>query len=113
MDVNVRELLLRHPGIFYISTKGSTQTVFLREAYDKGCLIEPNSIYIVRREMLDLVLQGCRSTRKNGAEKEIKEESNTVVCTADAGERRDGDWVIPILKSVDNGNPYDGVGEIR
>jgi len=113
MDVNVRELLLRHPGIFYISTKGSTQTVFLREAYDKGCLIEPNPIYIVRRKMLDLVFQGCRSTRKIGAEKEIKEESNTVVCTADAGERRDGDWVIPILKSVDNGNPYDGVGEIR
>ncbi|KAE8038421.1 hypothetical protein FH972_010932 [Carpinus fangiana] len=96
MDANVCELLLKHPGIFYISTKGNTQTVFLREAYCKGCLIEPNPIYIVRRKMLDLVLQGCRSTRKIGAEEEMKEESNTVVCTADAGGRRDGDLVIPI-----------------
>jgi hypothetical protein len=96
MDANVRELLLKHPGIFYISTKGNTQTVFLREAYCKGCLIEPNRIYIVRRKMLDLVLQGCRSTKKIGAEEEIKEESNTVGCTADAGGRRDGDLVIPI-----------------
>ncbi|XP_059457689.1 protein ROOT PRIMORDIUM DEFECTIVE 1 [Corylus avellana] len=95
MDANVRELLLKHPGIFYISTKGNTQTVFLREAYCKGCLIEPNPIYFVRRKMLDLVLQGCRSTRKIGAEEEIKEESNIVVCTADAGGREDGDWVIP------------------
>ena len=96
MDANVRELLLKHPGVFYISTKGNTQTVFLREAYCKGCLIEPNPIYIVRRKMLDLVLQGCRSTRKIGAEEEMEEESNTVVCTAHAGGRRDGDLVIPI-----------------
>ncbi|KAF8413944.1 hypothetical protein HHK36_001940 [Tetracentron sinense] len=34
MEINVLELLLKHPGIFYISTKGSTQTVLLREAYN-------------------------------------------------------------------------------
>jgi hypothetical protein len=31
MEVNLRELLLKHPGVFYISTKGSTQAVLLRE----------------------------------------------------------------------------------
>ncbi|RWW46573.1 hypothetical protein BHE74_00047486 [Ensete ventricosum] len=64
MEINVRELILKHPGIFYISTKGSTQTVFLREAYSKGCLIEPNPVYAVRRKMLDLVLLGCRNTNQ-------------------------------------------------
>ncbi|CAL9168514.1 protein ROOT PRIMORDIUM DEFECTIVE 1 [Musa acuminata AAA Group] len=64
MEVNVRELILKHPGIFYISTKGSTQTVFLREAYSKGCLIEPNPVYAVRRKMLDLVSLGCRNTNQ-------------------------------------------------
>ncbi|KAF8413951.1 hypothetical protein HHK36_001948 [Tetracentron sinense] len=39
MEINVLELLLKHPGIFYISTKGSTQTVLLREAYNKGSLV--------------------------------------------------------------------------
>ncbi|CAL1385199.1 unnamed protein product [Linum trigynum] len=56
MEVNVRELLLSHPGIFYISTRGKTQVVFLREAYAKGCLIEPNPIHVVRKKMLDLIL---------------------------------------------------------
>uniref|UniRef100_A0A0E0MC39 non-specific serine/threonine protein kinase n=1 Tax=Oryza punctata TaxID=4537 RepID=A0A0E0MC39_ORYPU len=44
MEVNLRELILKHPGIFYISTKGSTQTVFLRESYSKGCLVDPNPV---------------------------------------------------------------------
>uniref|UniRef100_A0A0D9YS02 Alpha-L-arabinofuranosidase C-terminal domain-containing protein n=1 Tax=Oryza glumipatula TaxID=40148 RepID=A0A0D9YS02_9ORYZ len=45
MEVNLRELILKHPGIFYISTKGSTQTVLLRESYSKGCLVHPNPVY--------------------------------------------------------------------
>ncbi|KAJ1264554.1 hypothetical protein BS78_08G009900 [Paspalum vaginatum] len=61
MEVNLRELLLKYPGIFYISTKGSTQTVILRESYSKGCLIDPNPVYIVRRKMLGLILSGCRN----------------------------------------------------
>ncbi|CAN6345409.1 unnamed protein product [Urochloa humidicola] len=61
MEVNLRELLLKYPGIFYISTKGSAQTVILRESYSKGCLIEPNPVYDVRRKMLDLILSGCRN----------------------------------------------------
>ncbi|GLU17978.1 hypothetical protein SLE2022_343030 [Rubroshorea leprosula] len=47
IEVNVHELLLKHAGIFYISTKGSTQTVFLREAYSKGFLVETNPVHIV------------------------------------------------------------------
>jgi hypothetical protein len=62
MEVNLQELLLKYPGIFYISTKGSAQTVILRESYSKGCLIEPNPIYNVRRKMLHLILSGCRNT---------------------------------------------------
>lgn len=59
MTVNVRELLLKHPGIFYISTKGSSPSVFLREKYTKG-LLEPSPLYTVRRKMLELVMLKCR-----------------------------------------------------
>ncbi|XP_041022920.1 protein ROOT PRIMORDIUM DEFECTIVE 1 [Juglans microcarpa x Juglans regia] len=100
MEVNVRELLLEHPGIFYISTKGNLQMVFLREAYCKGYLIEPNPIYVVRRKMLDLVLQGCRSTGEFVTEKEVKEASDSLVCRTDGEGTRDGDWVIPIVESL-------------
>ncbi|KAL2250159.1 UNVERIFIED_CONTAM: hypothetical protein Sindi_2489600 [Sesamum indicum] len=60
IDLNVRDLFLDHPGMFYLSTKGKRHTVFLREAYERGCLIESNPIYEARRKLLDLVLLGCR-----------------------------------------------------
>ncbi|KAJ4706749.1 protein ROOT PRIMORDIUM DEFECTIVE 1-like [Melia azedarach] len=104
MEVNVRELLLRHPGIFYISTKGSTQTVFLREAYSKGFLIEPNPIYVIRRKMLELVLLGCRNTRELKNQVEKKELSDNLAGEVDDVATRDGDWVIPMLGSSELGN---------
>lgn len=55
IDLNIRDLFLDHPGIFYLSTKGKRHTVFLREAYERGCLIQPNPIYDARRRLLDLV----------------------------------------------------------
>ena len=62
IDLNIRDLFLDHPGIFYLSTKGKRHTVFLREAYEKGRLIEPNPIYNARRKLLELV-----SMRRRGA----------------------------------------------
>ncbi|KAJ1694584.1 hypothetical protein LUZ63_011282 [Rhynchospora breviuscula] len=56
IELNVRDLFLDHPGIFYLSTKGYRHTVFLREAYEKGRLIEPNPIYDARRRLFDLML---------------------------------------------------------
>ncbi|XP_045793152.1 protein ROOT PRIMORDIUM DEFECTIVE 1 [Trifolium pratense] len=99
IEVNMRELLLRYPGIFYISTKGNAQTVFLREAYEKGGLVEPNPVYAVRRNMLELVLLGRRKTKQLLACDEFKEESNNVVCEVDGNGKRDGDWAIPFLES--------------
>ncbi|KAJ4982418.1 hypothetical protein NE237_033255 [Protea cynaroides] len=111
MEINIRELLLEHPGIFYISTKGNTETVFLREAYCKGCLIDPNPIYTVRRKMLDLLLLGCRNTRKLQPQNEMKDGHNNMVCNAVGEGPIDGDWVIPILECVDDkkdgGDPHD------
>lgn len=112
MEVNVRELLLKNPGIFYISTKGSTHAVILREAYSKGCLIESNPIYVVRRKMLDLVLLGCRNTRELQAEEEIKNGSDSLIRKAFAGNTTVGEWVVPILESFDNVNDHDDPGEI-
>lgn len=58
IDLNIRDLILDHPGIFYLSTKGKRHTIFLREAYERGCLIDPNPVYKVRRKLLDLVVLG-------------------------------------------------------
>ncbi|KAG8388076.1 hypothetical protein BUALT_Bualt02G0087500 [Buddleja alternifolia] len=66
IDLNVRDLFLDHPGMFYLSTKGKMHTVFLREAYERGCLIEPNPVYEARRKLLDLVLLGRRGLDRGG-----------------------------------------------
>ncbi|KAJ4973780.1 hypothetical protein NE237_006954 [Protea cynaroides] len=63
IDLNIRDLFLDHPGIFYLSTKGKRHTVFLREAYERGCLIDPNPVYNARRKLLDLVSLGRRGLR--------------------------------------------------
>ena len=103
----MRELLLRHPGIFYLSTKGKTLTVFLREAYGKGGLVKPNPVYETRRNMLDLVLLGCRKTKLLlDCDESNKEESNVVACEVNEEGERQGDWVIPFLeKCEENRSP--------
>uniref|UniRef100_A0A5K1GUF0 PORR domain-containing protein n=2 Tax=Nymphaea colorata TaxID=210225 RepID=A0A5K1GUF0_9MAGN len=100
MEINVRELLLKHPGIFYISTKGNTQTVFLREAYSKGNLIEPNPVYVVRRKILDLLLLGQRCGRGLRLERSEQLQRRAGIEVREGP--RDGDWVIPILDDIES-----------
>lgn len=102
VEVNFRELILKHPGIFYISTKGSTQMVFLREAYCGDCLVEPNPVYVVRRKMLDFILLGRRNTRESRDKMEVRDERNVVPCNQSIGGIREGDFVIPILEYFDD-----------
>ncbi|KAJ4951253.1 hypothetical protein NE237_028085 [Protea cynaroides] len=55
----LKEFLLQHQGIFYISTRGNhgkLHTIFLREAYRKGELVEPNELYLARRKLAELIL---------------------------------------------------------
>ncbi|CAH9141662.1 unnamed protein product [Cuscuta epithymum] len=100
IEVNIRELLLNHPGIFYISTKGDSQMVYLREAYDsQGCLIEPNKINNVRRKLLEVILMESRNTRGLNLEREVQEKETRIVKgNENKSSKVDGDFVIPILE---------------
>nr|XP_043617590.1 protein ROOT PRIMORDIUM DEFECTIVE 1 [Erigeron canadensis] len=54
----LKDFLLQHQGIFYISTRGNygkLHTIFLRESYTKGELIEPNELYLARRQLAKLI----------------------------------------------------------
>lgn len=55
----MKEFLLQHQGIFYVSTRGNQgklHTVFLREAYWKGEMVDPNEVYLARRRLGQLLL---------------------------------------------------------
>ncbi|XP_022151673.1 protein ROOT PRIMORDIUM DEFECTIVE 1 [Momordica charantia] len=62
----LKDFLLQHQGIFYISTRGNhgkLHTVFLREAYRRSELIEPNDVYLARRKLAELVLLSPRKAK--------------------------------------------------
>lgn len=99
IEVNVRELLLMHPGIFYLSIRGNTQIVFLREAYIRGCLVEANPIYDVRRKLLNLILLGSRCTKKLTSDMAIKGERHEVAETQSQKQANEGGFIIPILEN--------------
>lgn len=66
----LKEFLLQHQGIFYISTRGNQgklHTVFLREAYKKGELIEPNDLYLAKRKLAELILLSPRKAKVDTA----------------------------------------------
>ncbi|EPS70569.1 hypothetical protein M569_04190, partial [Genlisea aurea] len=59
----LKEFLLQHQGIFYISTRGNQgrlHTVFLRESYRKGELLLPNELYLARRKLGQLAVMSSR-----------------------------------------------------
>nr|XP_043611273.1 protein ROOT PRIMORDIUM DEFECTIVE 1 [Erigeron canadensis] len=109
LPVNFRELILKHPGIFYISTRGCIQVVILREAYCKDCLVLANPVYVIRRKMLDLVLLGSRNTRELRSLREGKES----VGDQNRGGIIEDDFVVSILEKFDNDDDdYNGNNEI-
>ncbi|MCO5549346.1 hypothetical protein L7F22_002816 [Adiantum nelumboides] len=47
---------LRHNSIFYVSRKGGRFTIFLKEAYEGGCLIEKNEWNIIKENFSTLMV---------------------------------------------------------
>nr|GMC68480.1 protein WHAT'S THIS FACTOR 9, mitochondrial [Ipomoea batatas] len=62
----------RHPGIFYISKKGDTQTVVLREAYDHSQLIEKHPLVGLRDKLASIMNQGFLDRSRGLYSKETK-----------------------------------------
>ncbi|KAK6158613.1 hypothetical protein DH2020_005927 [Rehmannia glutinosa] len=65
----------RHPGIFYLSKKGGTQTVVLREAYDRGRLIEHHPLADIREKYSSMMKTGFLDRSRGLYKKERKKGS--------------------------------------
>ena len=59
----VRSLLIRHPEMFYVSLKGTRDSVFLRDAYDNSELKEKDPLVLVKERMAELVAQGKKDEK--------------------------------------------------
>ncbi|KAI3686068.1 hypothetical protein L1987_79738 [Smallanthus sonchifolius] len=51
-------LLLKHPGIFYVTNKYQIYTVLLREAYNGSELVEKDPLVVVKEKFGDLMQEG-------------------------------------------------------
>ncbi|CAI9114225.1 OLC1v1014894C1 [Oldenlandia corymbosa var. corymbosa] len=60
----------RHPGIFYISRKDDTDTVVLREAYNRDQLIEKHPLVDVRQKYFSMLKRGFLDRSRGLYEKE-------------------------------------------
>ena len=66
LPMKLKDFLLQYQGIFYVSTKGNygkLHTAFLKEAYRKGKLIDPNDLYLARRKLGELVLLSYKKAK--------------------------------------------------
>jgi hypothetical protein len=55
--------VLQNPGIFYMSIKGNVQTIFLREAYRKGQVIEKDATHSLKKRFMELIRMGSKSLK--------------------------------------------------
>lgn len=96
IDLNIRDLFLDHPGIFYLSNKGKRHTVFLREAYERGRLINPNPVYDARMKLLYLIMlerRGILTTSQKSFNEEIdmQEKANRQISVSSVFDNADRD----------------------
>ncbi|KAG5542083.1 hypothetical protein RHGRI_021813 [Rhododendron griersonianum] len=75
----------RHPGIFYISRKSDTQTVVLREAYDRQQLIQKHPLVDIRARYSNMMQQGfldrSRGLYKRSISAGSEEDGLKRICT--------------------------------
>lgn len=61
----LRDMIVRHPELFYVSVKGQRDSVFLVEGYDdNGTLLEKDHSLVIKDQLMDLVMEGKRIRRE-------------------------------------------------
>ncbi|XP_059632168.1 protein WHAT'S THIS FACTOR 9, mitochondrial-like [Cornus florida] len=88
----------RHPGIFYISRKCDTQTVVLREAYDRHQLIQRHPLVDNREKFESMMKEGfldrSRGLYKRNRDAVVEEDRFRNVCSnelSDNGFKNEGE----------------------
>ncbi|XP_073294816.1 protein WHAT'S THIS FACTOR 1 homolog, chloroplastic [Primulina huaijiensis] len=69
-------LLLKHPGIFYVSNKYQIYTVLLREAYSGSELVEKDPLVIVKEKFGDLMQDGLHEYNRRHCAMNLEKRRN-------------------------------------
>ncbi|KAG6389113.1 hypothetical protein SASPL_150572 [Salvia splendens] len=93
-------LLLKHPGIFYVSNKYKIYTVLLREAYNGSELIEKDPLVVVKNKFGELMQEGLHEyNRRHYLMNLEKKKKKGVAKVRPIGRSRDDDEKISQLNN--------------
>lgn len=68
-------LLLKHPGIFYVSNKYQSYTVLLREAYNGSMLVEQDPLVVVKEKFGELMQEGLHERNRRNHQENLKKKT--------------------------------------
>ncbi|XP_076907163.1 protein WHAT'S THIS FACTOR 1 homolog, chloroplastic-like [Bidens hawaiensis] len=99
-------LLLKHPGIFYVSNKYQIYTVLLREGYNGSGLVEKDPLVVVKEKFGELMQEGLHeyNRRRHALNLEKKRKKGAVAMK----EEKDN----PVYELSDDGDDDDNLGGI-
>uniref|UniRef100_A0A7N0UBE0 PORR domain-containing protein n=1 Tax=Kalanchoe fedtschenkoi TaxID=63787 RepID=A0A7N0UBE0_KALFE len=69
-------LLLKHPGIFYVSNKYQIYTVLLREAYSGSALVEQDPFVAVKEKFGELMQEGLHERNRRNHQANLNKNNN-------------------------------------
>ncbi|KAH6758329.1 Ubiquitin carboxyl-terminal hydrolase family protein [Perilla frutescens var. frutescens] len=75
-------LLLKHPGVFYVSNKYKIYTVLLREAYNGSELIEKDPLVVVKNKFGELMQEGLHEYNQRHCLMNLEKKKKKGVVTA-------------------------------
>ncbi|KAG0568144.1 hypothetical protein KC19_7G189700 [Ceratodon purpureus] len=84
----IRAMLIRHPEYFYVSLKGTRDSVFLREAYENSELKEKDPLVLLKERMAELVAKGRRDEKLD----DLSDDDDSEGEDEDAEDGDDEDW---------------------
>ncbi|CAH8363136.1 unnamed protein product [Eruca vesicaria subsp. sativa] len=96
----------RHPGIFYISMKCDTQTVILREGYDRRKLLERHPLVDIREKFASMMNEGrldrSRGMYRKSVEVDVGMKSGKIVYPNwSEDEQEEESELYPVVEDTD------------
>ncbi|XP_021761017.1 protein ROOT PRIMORDIUM DEFECTIVE 1-like [Chenopodium quinoa] len=96
-------LLLKHPGIFYVTNKYKTYTVLLREGYNASKLIDKDPLVVVKDKFGELMQEGLHEYNQRGRLLNLEKRKKKGIIMPKVEKRKD--------KNVEISEEEDPVGQ--
>ncbi|CAN1150444.1 Protein WHAT'S THIS FACTOR 1 homolog, chloroplastic [Linum perenne] len=100
-------LLLKHPGIFYVSNRYQIYTLLLREAYNGSELKEMDPLLVVKGKFGELMQEGLHEYNQRHHLMNLEKQKKKGMSSARSGKRKDGS--IEMSEQDDDGDKLGGL----